>query len=382
MKKFLTSVAALAVIALSANGADDNVSPRFQQSVEAEVRPGFVIPTNDYFRGNNDEHRNINTSLSAHLRYNLHNLGLDIPSYQGIGIAVTDFRAPRLLGTPISAYVFQGGQIARLSDRLSLNYEWNFGASAGWKKSSDLDMHPDGVIGSKVNAYLNLGVTLRYMLAPGWDLVAGIEGSHYSNGNTDWPNRGVNTAGIRLGVSYALGNVGRFKPLPGDDTFDAGFSYDVVLFGAVRKRGIANEDICQVLPGHFGVAGINIAPMYDVSRHFRCGVSADILYDESSRLADYWVPDTKYEDIRFYRPPFLKQVSGGLSLRAEWVMPIFSVNVGIGHNIFGPSDDRKLYQILALKTYLYKGFFLHTGYQLLDFRYPSNLMMGIGYTFR
>ena len=30
-------------------------------------------------------------------------------------------------------YVFQGARIARFNPRLSLNYEWNFGISAGWK---------------------------------------------------------------------------------------------------------------------------------------------------------------------------------------------------------------------------------------------------------
>lgn len=381
MKKFLISVVALAAMALSANSTDNNVSPRFLQGIEAEVRPGFVLPTNDFFRGHNEEDRNINTSLSAHLRYSLHNLGLDMPSYQGVGVAVTDFRAPRLLGTPVSAYVFQGGQIISFSDRLSLNYEWNFGASFGWKKYSDIDIVSNGVIGSHVNAYINLGVTLSYMLSPEWTLIAGIDGSHYSNGNTNWPNRGMNTTGLRIGMAYVLGPTGRLKSSINNDVFERGFSYDVVLFGAVRKSGISNDDISQVLPGRFGVCGICIAPMYDMSRHFRFGVSADIRYDESSHLAEYWVPGTNHDDIRFYRPPFLKQVLGGLSVRAEWVMPIFSVNAGVGHNIFGPRDDRKLYQILALKTYLYKGFFLHTGYQLLDFRYSSHLMMGFGYRF-
>ena len=35
------------------------------------------------------------------------------------------------VGTPVALYVFQHARIAALTERLSLDYEWNFGLSFG-----------------------------------------------------------------------------------------------------------------------------------------------------------------------------------------------------------------------------------------------------------
>ena len=72
----------------------------------------------------------------------------------------------------------------------------------------------------------------------------------------------------------------------------------------------------------------------------------------------------------------------GLSLRAELVMPVFSINVGVGRNlIYSGGDMKGFYQILALKTYITRHLFLHVGYQLSKFKDPNNLMLGLGYRF-
>ena len=72
----------------------------------------------------------------------------------------------------------------------------------------------------------------------------------------------------------------------------------------------------------------------------------------------------------------------GLSLRAELVMPIFSINAGLGRNLVCHGDDTQgFYQILALKTYVTRHLFLHVGYQLSKFKDPNNLMLGLGYRF-
>ena len=36
------------------------------------------------------------------------------------------------MGSPAAVYVFQGAQIAKIGRKVSLDYEWNFGVSAGW----------------------------------------------------------------------------------------------------------------------------------------------------------------------------------------------------------------------------------------------------------
>lgn len=63
-------------------------------------------------------------------------------------------------------------------------------------------------------------------------------------------------------------------------------------------------------------------------------------------------------------------------------MPIFTVNVGIGHNVIYKGDDLAgWYQIVALKTSLTRHIFLHIGYKLNKFHDPNNLMLGVGFKF-
>ena len=100
----------------------------------------------------------------------------------------------------MAVYAFQGAPIVRLSSRLSLDYEWNFGASFGWKQYDEHSNWYNDAIGSKINAYINLGFVLNWQFYPQWKLAAGVDFTHFSNGNTRYPNGGLNTIGGRVGI--------------------------------------------------------------------------------------------------------------------------------------------------------------------------------------
>ena len=93
--------------------------------------------------------------------------------YPGAGIGVQTFLAHDALGTPVSVYLFQGAPVARLCDRLTLDYEWNLGLSAGWKPNDYL------LTGSRLNIYINVGMFLRWRLNDFWDVQIGPEYTHY-----------------------------------------------------------------------------------------------------------------------------------------------------------------------------------------------------------
>ncbi len=208
--------------------------------------------------------------------------------------------------------------------------------------------------------------------------------THYSNGNTSWPNPGVNSIGGRAGLIYTFDSratQATLSDMTGTEPVKPHFSYDLVIYGAARKRMLHIDSDPQLLPGRFGIAGLNFAPMYNFNRFLRAGISADIQYDESSGLGKYYVEGTYGDNIKFRRPDFFHQVSAGLSARGELVMPIFSINAGMGYNIIGNSDSRNFYQVLALKVNVWQHLFLHIGYQLNSFRNPNNLMIGLGYRF-
>ena len=125
--------------------------------------------------------------------------------------------------------------------------------------------------------------------------------------------------------------------------------------------------------------------MYNFSHYFRAGLSLDAQYDESANIADHIAntisgPDA--ENIRFHRPPFKEQFAVGVSLRAEVVMPVFSIHLGVGRNVVCKgADTDSFYQVVALKTDITRNLFLHVGYQLYKFKDPNNLMLGLGFRF-
>lgn len=383
IRQIFVAAAAACSITLCAATSD---TTRVVSRISADVTGAFVPPTSSFFRGENSKGSDIRNAMAASLKYSfsfardsrqwLHYPG----AYQGIGAGVFSFFANDLLGTPVGLYAFQGAPVARFGRRLTLGYEWNFGASFGWKKYSE-DNNQMSIVGTPANAYINLSLLMTYRLSPVWSVSAGVGGSHFSNGNTKYPNSGVNSIGLRFGVTYTVGGEPFDLPLPSNDGFRPHFSYDITLYGAARSKTVGIDDTPVVLPGSFGVAGINFAVMRDFHRLFRAGLSLDAQYDESAGISDYLAEDATVSEPLFYRPPFGKSVSLGLSARAEFVMPIFTVAAGFGRNLAGPRETRKFYQTLALKTYVWRDLFLNVGYQLHSFKSPNNLMLGVGYRF-
>ena len=174
-------------------------------------RQEYVCPTNPFLAGDNLARQPIDLSLAAHLRYSFRFQPGSRPdriyggAYQGVGFSYYSFENREELGTPVAFYIFQGARIARISRRLSFNYEWNFGLSFGWKPY-DAQMNPANIMmGSKINAYINADFYLNVTLTRELDFSAGLSMTHFSNGNTKFPNAGLNSIGMKFGLLYCFG---------------------------------------------------------------------------------------------------------------------------------------------------------------------------------
>lgn len=345
----------------------------------------------------------VNSAVPVSLRYSISFTNPTIPhylpgGYQGLGIEVLNLgaaqtrglsRSTQNVGYPILAYVFQGGPVKHFGRRLSLDYEWNFGAAFGWKPYSDANQCFNLTVGSRVNAYLNVGLNVNYHLNEQVSLFGGVSVSHFSNGNTSFPNPGVNAFGARIGCRWTLNTVydtmaqalGRSEArsrVPDTELRMRRVEYDVMAWGATRKRVYRGGETPVLLPGHFACAGLSFAPMYRLNTWWRVGGSFDLQWDRSSDLKNNYVEGSTPDDIRFTTPSFWRQVTVGLSAHGELQMPFFAVNVGCGYNIVAPWENKGSYQNIALKTYLTKTLFLNIGYQLRNFHQQSSLMLGAG----
>lgn len=394
LKHIIILISSISAITLNASTPDSlnlyHSKPSHQ--IGFDLRSGWIAPNKDFFKGENAREKRLDKTVSAYLKYAFSfapdsRFGRMFPNtYQGIGVGYHNFFDTDEIGNPLSVYVMQGSRIAQISQNLSLDYEWNFGASFGWKKFDEETNPFNTVVGSRANAFINLGIMLNWQFAHNWNLLAGIDIAHFSNGNTSHPNASVNTFGARIGLvrKFMPHGINATSSLPRIN-ITPHFSYDLVLYCATRKRGILTDDDRFMVPGSFAILGMNFNPMYNFNNFFCAGASLDMQFDESANIKDHIAsPDgsTSGESTQFYKPPFRERFATGLSLRAELIMPIFSINIGIGHNvIYKGSDNDGFYQIVALKTHLSKSFFIHVGYRFIDFRDPSNLMLGIGYRF-
>ena len=319
---------------------------RFMHRIGAEFRPEYIFPTNPFVEGENRAGQPIDLSLSGHLRYSFQFRPGSIPdqiyggAYQGIGAAYYDFGNPDELGNPIAVYLFQGARIARISPRLSFNYEWNFGLSFGWKPY---------------------------------------------DGNTKVPNAGLNAVGLRAGRTYTFGRKSaEMAPRTVCPAFPRHFSYDLTFFGSWRRKGIEVGDKQYAAPDAYTVLGFNFASMYNFGYKFRAGVSLDGVYDSSANvaIADQIVEMGSSADLTVEKPGVDRQLALGVSARAECVMPYFNIGVGLGTNFLHKGGDLKaFYQMLTLKVAVTRSSYVHIGYSLRDFHMPNFLMLGVGYRF-
>lgn len=402
---FLPTVCAYGVVTPASRNDSTNVASQSTTSfVGMDVRPYYVFPSykDDVLISMLDSDKAYKTigNVSLHLKYGftfspLSKEGKIYPgAWQGAGTSVNFFGNSRGTGIPVCVYLFQGAPVWQISSVLSLYYEWNFGASFGWRPCDGHTATSSLITGSRMNAYINIGGGVRWIFGNNWALTAGIDLTHFSNGNTSFPNPGMNMAGLRIGISRYFGKKDAFNStitakksavyLSDNDSACGRKRYpgvDLTIYGAWRKRVYRGGETPVLLNGHFGIAGLDISPMWRITKNFRAGVSADFQWDESSNLRRNHASGSTAEDLRFYRPSFFSQVSCGISGRAELVMPVFSVNVGIGYNVVGPEEARASYQLANLKIRVAKGFFINIGYQLLDFSKQSNLMLGVGYSF-
>lgn len=368
-----------------------------QWRIGAEISPALVPGTSSYLDGYNPACKPIDASLSGSIRVDF-SFSPDTRegmlyrgAYQGIGISLGSYADDGVLGTPVSAFVYQGAPIARFSNRLWLGYEWQFGAAFGWRHSNEEKLDDNAVVSTAVTAHMGLGVKLHYRFSDKWQMSVGIGANHYSNGNTSWPNAGVNTIGASIGITHII-NPDNDVVSVNDAAREKEYSeikkeadrhrwlYDIMVFGAWRKRivNVGEPVESELIPGRFGILGIQLSPMYRLDRRFAIGPALDVQWDESAGLAPYWINESYDDNIMFERPPFGKQLSVGLSGHAELTMPIFTINAGLGYDFVCPNGNKRFYQSLALKTFITNKLYLNVGYRLGSFKEPQNLMLGFG----
>lgn len=404
LKVFLSIINILTPVAASGASAEAEVdcasgdsivgafSAPMQWRIGGEVAPAYVVPTHPSLTGDNLYGDRVYASLAGTMRcdfsFNARSREGMLYSglYQGVGVDMRTFFAQRYLGSPVSVYVYQGAPVKHFGEKLWLGYEWRFGAAMNWAdRTHDFDNgFIRGVISTRVTAHMGVGLKLWYAATNRWHLCVGFDVLHFSNGNTSFPNSGINQAGLSVGASYVLNPQKAESPSVEMETqADKGrWMYDILVYGAWRRRVLEYEDTERLLKGRYAVAGLQFTPMRKLNRYFAVGAALDVKYDRSTGLVPYWRGghySGYYYVGEFDRVPFGKQLSVGLAAVGELTMPIFSVSAGVGYDVLSPVGENRFFQILAVKAFITRNLYLNAGYRLGNFKTPHNLMLGVGF---
>ena len=340
----------------------------------ANIRPSYVMPTHGFYNGFNESGEPVRTGSTFDLQYSFaYN---DSPVLQGIGLGLHTFYAHDIIGTPATLYIFQSVPLIQIGGKMTFGYEWNLGISSGWKINKV-------TTSSRTNVFVNVAAFFTWRAGRHWDMIFGPEYTHFSNGDTSFPNAGANTINLRVGARRHFSSAGNLSHVDifSDDYNERNPSericYDILIVGGWRAdRDIVGSKL-HIINERFLATGLQFNPLYSFNSHLSAGPSLDLLYDRS---ADLSITTDEDQKTVYSRPGFMSQTAAGLSLRGEIKMPVFAVNLGIGYNFTYESKDLDgLYYAFALKAFLNDLVFLNITYRLGSVNYAHNLMFGLGF---
>lgn len=200
MKKHLVIIALL-LISISTIG--QNI---FLDSYSLHFQSGWVLPTNDFVRGNNTQHKPISQIYALSLRYERQSDGsrswhqlYNFPSY-GLGLYIADFNVKNQLGRPIALYVFLSNYIIN-KQKWSLKIETALGLTCNWQHFS-LENQLNDAMGGYFSCYADVGLSIYRFIGNKLEIGVGMSLSHFSNGAMAKPNKGINVITPKISIKY------------------------------------------------------------------------------------------------------------------------------------------------------------------------------------
>lgn len=352
--------------------------------LSAELRPAYNAITHHALRGDYTDGDALESVLSFHVRYAF-SLPKSNPqskryptTYQGLGLGVYTLYHNDFIGTPLVAYILQGARLADFTERLSLGYEWNLGASWGWQ--------PNEAMNSKCNVFISLSLPLSWHIAKGWELYVAPHFTHLSNADTHFSNSGANLFGLRLGATYHFNedatkaDIRRYispsEELEGSSFADH-LTYDIILYGGWRADRFTQDGHFYSTDKAYPLGGAHFQPQYHLNDHFALGASLDLQIDSSLNL--YAITTQGNTSATICRPTLWEQTEIGLSVRGEIKAPIFTIGASFGLNLNKRGYDMsRIYTQFSLKAFLTQRLFLYVGYRFNSHQYTHNMMYGLG----
>lgn len=280
------------------------------------------------------------------------------PQY-GLGVAWFDlggYEADSIIGSPLAVFFYFGAPIFRYK-KIRFNADLELGLSYNFKPyDSETNPYQD-VIGATTNLHFNMSFLLYYELSQRIDLSLGLGLSHFSNGRSFTPQKGVNLMGLSLGAAYHFNPVKNYTkhiepnyqpPIRPEfiKTEKPAFKPHHELqflasIGTVQaepgeaKDSQGESDTTGAEGPRYGVSSFAVDYAYQVARKVKLVTGFDFFYDGSAEFlySDILPQETTFSDKAFY----------GYHVGFHYLIERFAFIGNVGWYIHKPFEQRGKY---------------------------------------
>ncbi len=340
-------------------------------SIAAVYQYGNILPTNDFVAGENMFGRPMKQFQSLALKMLWQNPGYTdwqkvyrMP-YYGLGVTLGDFYNPEEVGYPVSVYGILGIPIKRWN-RFALYSEFQYGLTFGWTHYDSITNPNNIVIGGRLTVHLNIGLNAYYHLTKHFDLGAGLDFIHFSNGGMERPNEGFNLYAASAELKY------RFRERPNHQDIEKPGrltrSNDLYFMLGYGDHQLTEHPFDT---NYFAVGGISIIYFTQLSNALRLGFGTDLNY--------WWGLNANPDGTP--GPMSFENFTLGLMLQPELIIDRLTLVGGIGiyavHQNYG--NFKQTYQRLGVRYNVWNNLSFGVNIRAINFMSAEFFEFNLGY---
>lgn len=306
----------------------------------------------------------------------------------GIGFQKPFYSERQMLGNPYTFYLLYSNTLAHLGFRLSLELEARLGASFGWHPYDKENNPVNRILGSSCNYHVGGSLYFKYDITRRFAAKGGVIFTHNSDGAYRLPNAGLNALGGFVEAMYSFeadSKLQRSSALVKSLShpryqLDVDFNYS-----SRQVRGTTeNTNVRGIVPYRFKMMSVDGFLMFTNNPYIRAGIGLELIYDESMGITIIQEvnKDSGTSFFSYLPSSMSERFSPGFFGRIECAMGYINGYVDLGY-IY--SSNSRYYNAMCLnlgfKSYLYKGFNMKLGVQVVPYRKTNCATFGVGYTF-
>jgi hypothetical protein len=219
---------------------------------------------------------------------------------------------------------------------VSRNYNGSFllGAGPGWiSKPFDINTNPKNtLIGTRLNAFINLGLQNEIRLSKHFFLTGGLSFLHLSNGGTTLPNLGLNTPCFSVGARYAFAEPVKQERTP--EQFIKKMEYYVYTSVGLKQAPWTGGN-------HYLINNIQLEAAKRVKRNYSYGLGLQLSYNRS---LDYFPLENPDREKRGR-----KKLQAGVYVSYEHFLGKLSLPLQLGAYVYNKAMSPVLFQQFGLR---------------------------------